>query len=243
MSKYLVCIIILFISSLAKSGDYQEYLLLHYSNYCSNYFDYFEKKYKIPKHLLRSISVVETGRWHSKAKIYLPWPWAVNQGGKSYYLKSKKEAIEKVKSMLQAGITNIDIGCMQINLHHHPKAFLNLTQAFDPKENIEYAANFLTKNYQASENWQAAIAAYHSQGSIGYDYAKRVLKIWSHHLNDKPKDSLCISNKDKTSVCQKEELISTSSDDKTIIVKHVEKKDFKRLKSPMITYSISNEQN
>ncbi len=238
MSKYLICIIIAFFSLNTCAGDYQEYLLLHYSNYCSNYFDHFEKKYNIPKHLLRSISIVETGRWHPEAKAYLPWPWAINQGGKSYYLKSKKEAIEKVKQMLQDGFTNIDIGCMQINLHHHPNSFTNLSQGFDPKENIEYAANFLKKNYQLSENWQAAIAAYHSQAPIGYDYAKKVLKIWSKYLQDTSKESWCIAGEGKASICKKEELIPTKSSD--IIVSNP-KKNLKRLKSPMITYSVTNE--
>ena len=189
MSKFLrliyVQISIIFFSCFANALDYSEYLFLHSSNQCSNYFDHFEHKHQIPQHLLRSISIVETGRWHPTAKIYLPWPWAVNQGGKSYYFNTKNEAIAKVKEMLELGLTNIDIGCMQINLHHHPEAFLNLNQAFEPRDNIAYAANFLIRHYQQSENWQEAIASYHSQAPIGQAYAMKVLKIWSDYKDNK----------------------------------------------------------
>ncbi|MEK6733930.1 MAG: lytic transglycosylase domain-containing protein, partial [Pseudomonadota bacterium] len=123
MNRILYYLCILFGSLCAHGIDYQDYLTLHNSNYCNNYFDHFEAKYQIPKHLLRSISIRETGRWFSKAKIYIPWPWSINQGGKSYYFSTKKEAVEKVRQMLKMGYTNIDIGCMQINLHHHQNAF------------------------------------------------------------------------------------------------------------------------
>ncbi len=240
--------IILFFSSFAQAFDYQEYLLLHNSHQCSNYFDHFEQKHQIPKHILHSISIVETGRWHSGAKLYLPWPWAINQGGKSYYLSSKREAIDKVKQMLKAGLTNIDIGCMQINLHHHPEAFANLNQAFEPKDNIAYAAAFLTRNYQQSQNWQQAIAFYHSQAPIGKTYAQKVLKIWANYNDNTPVNAYCTTSSGKitqcnnataknsiSSVANKEELplANTSGTNK--------KKDLTRMKSPMILYSIHDE--
>lgn len=253
---YLLFFFTIFYSLNSKAVDYQEYLLLHNSHQCGNYFDHVEGKYKIPKHLLRSISIVETGRWHSGAKIYLPWPWAINQGGKSYYMASKKEAIVKVKQMLEAGLTNIDIGCMQINLHHHPDAFLNLNDAFEPKNNIEYAANFLIRNYNQSQNWQQAIAFYHSQGPIGQDYAKKVLKKWSDYSENKLHYTHCNALDGKVTSCNnainkdvvykeldKEKLPLVNSNDTTegqLLFKNP-KMDVKRLKSSMILYSINNE--
>ncbi len=239
-------------SPFANAIDHQEYLLLHNSHHCSNYFDHFEQKNQIPQHLLRSISIVETGRWHSGAQIYLPWPWAVNQGGKSYYFPSKKEAVKKVKEMLELGITNIDIGCMQINLHHHPEAFLNLNQAFEPKDNIEYAATFLIKHYQQSQNWQQAVAAYHSKAPIGYTYAQKVLKIWSKYKDNKLHHSHCTSSNGSITACknattknhisklnEKEKLPLTRLSDTTNTIKT--RKELNRLKSNMISYSINKE--
>jgi hypothetical protein len=202
MSKLAIIILLAFWPFSSIAIDYQEYLFLHHSNKCSNYFEYFEQKNNIPENLLRSISTVESGRWHSKAKLYLSWPWAVNQGGKAYYFETKKEAIDGVKKMLEQGITNIDIGCMQINLHHHPSAFYNLNQAFEPKDNIEYASSFLKNHYNQSGNWKKAVAAYHSQLPIGEAYAEKVFKICTNYNSGKLAITPCTSDSGKLVSCK-----------------------------------------
>jgi hypothetical protein len=171
-------------------------------------------------------------------------------------MKSKKEAVVKVKQMLEDGLTNIDIGCMQINLHHHPDAFLNLNDAFEPKNNIEYAANFLIQNYNQSQNWQQAIAFYHSKGSVGQDYAMQVLKKWSDYSENKLNYTHCnaadgsviscnnATYKDKISKeLDKEKLPFINSADTNEVKRKIKnpKMDSKRLKSSMILYSIHNE--
>lgn len=234
--------------------SYQEYLYLHNSNQCSNYFEYVETKHNIPKDLLRAISVVETGRWHPTIQSYYLWPWAVNQGGKAYYFSSKEEAIEGVKKMLEKGLTSIDIGCMQINLHHHPDAFLNLSQAFEPKDNIEYAAAFLKRNYQKTNDWSKAVAAYHSQEDAGLAYAEKVLKIHNNYNNEKLSYAHCTSKIGEIISCNKEQKVyapprkenlpfSMVTVNNTIIPKLKPRKDQRRLKSNMIPYSINNELN
>lgn len=231
--------------------EYQEYLFLHSSNKCSNYFEYFEKKHNIPSHLLRAVSTVESGRWHSKSKLYLTWPWAVNQGGKAYYFESKSQAIKAVKKMLESGITNIDIGCMQINLHHHPSAFLNLNQAFDPKVNIGYAASFLKNNYNYSGNWFKAVAAYHSQLPVGEIYAKKVFKIHSKYIIGKIAIAPCINTVGKLASCndatnskidkEEEKEILPLGSRNTNLYRRKLSKNIKRLKSSMILYSTNSE--
>ena len=59
------------------------------SHKCSHFFPYFEKKFSIPANTLHSISLKETGKKHTKHKIVLVWPWAVNVEGKSHYFNSK----------------------------------------------------------------------------------------------------------------------------------------------------------
>ena len=73
---------------------------------------------------------------------------------------------------LQAqGMRSIDVGCMQVNLMHHPNAFASLDAAFDPVANALYAARFLNTLYGISGSWVKATAAYHSQTpAIGADY-------------------------------------------------------------------------
>jgi hypothetical protein len=43
-----------------------------------------------------------------------------------------------------AGITSLDVGCLQVNLAQHPDAFSTLAAAFDPVANADYGAAFLT---------------------------------------------------------------------------------------------------
>lgn len=123
----------------------------------------FEKQYQIKEHLLTTISSVETGRWNEKRQQRLAWPWTVNAQGKGSFFKTKAEAVREVKRLQAAGVKSIDVGCMQINLAYHPKAFKNVEEAFDPKKNVEYGAKFLKNLYSNKGNdWIKAAMAYHS---------------------------------------------------------------------------------
>jgi soluble lytic murein transglycosylase-like protein len=68
---------------------------------------------------------------------------------------------------------------MQVNLMHHPNAFVTLDQAFDPTANAQYAARFLNTLYGTNGSWLQATAAYHSQTpAIGAEYQQRVMARW-----------------------------------------------------------------
>lgn len=137
------------------------------SQKCSNIFSYFEKRYKIPKDTLYSISLRETQKAHSKHAIGITWPWTVtvNPSGKGYHFRNKTEAIKFAKNQLASGKESIDVGCMQINLKYHPDAFTSVEQAFSPRRNIAYGAKFLKEKYEQHGDWQKAIGAYHSGSS------------------------------------------------------------------------------
>jgi len=138
-----------------------------------------ERRYGIPARLLRAISLAETGRVDPRSKAMLAWPWAVNAGGQGSYPASKELAIATVRRLRAQGARNIDVGCMQVNLMHHPKAFPNLRTAFDPERNVAYAAQFLKELHAKTGSWIDAVAAYHSRVSDhGTPYMLRVLKIW-----------------------------------------------------------------
>lgn len=145
---------------------------------CVKHFRYFEKMLKIPQDTLYSISLQETGKQHSKKKIRISWPWTVNVDGEGFYFDSKKEAMLFVKSQMLKGKESIDVGCMQVNLKHHPDAFKSLDQAFDPKSNIYYGARFLVGKYQQLGSWAKAVAHYHSATPhLGEKYKDSVVKI------------------------------------------------------------------
>ena len=95
--------------------------------------------------------------------------------GAGHVLRLKAEAITAVRSLQASGVRSIDVGCMQVNLMHHPDAFASLDEAFDPMRNALYAGRFLGSLYQRSSNWIVAAGWYHSATTeLAADYIKRV---------------------------------------------------------------------
>jgi hypothetical protein len=147
---------------------------------CTQYFPVEEKKNSIPTHLLAAIATTESGRYHKTLGMNVPWPWTINVEGKGYYFDSKAEAIAQTQNYLARGYRSIDVGCMQVNLKHHPKAFANLNQAFDPATNVAYSAKFLRENYASFGDWIKATAAYHSRTPVhGQRYLGEIERSWN----------------------------------------------------------------
>ena len=138
-----------------------------------------ERERHIPRHLLGAIALAETGRWDEERRANFAWPWTVTAGGKGKYFETKQQAISEVRRLRSKGRTNIDVGCMQINLHYHPQAFKNLDQAFDPAVNVAYAADFLQSRYADSRSWVDAAASYHSTTpQLKRAYKIKILGLW-----------------------------------------------------------------
>ncbi len=153
---------------------------------CQIAVDKAEKNYQIKSNLLQTIASVESGRWNAQAGKRVAWPWTVHANGKGRYYKSKAEAIAAVKDMQQKGITNIDVGCMQINLKYHGKAFANLEEAFDPEKNVAYSAKFLRKLYKRNkQNWTKTAMHYHSRNlRRGTNYKNRLEKHYAQYVRE-----------------------------------------------------------
>ena len=138
-----------------------------------------EKKNGIPRYLLKSISLAETGRWDSLKQANVAWPWTVTALGVGNYFKNKAEALEYVRFLKDNAITNIDVGCMQVNLYYHGNAFASLEDAIDPSTNVSYAARFLKSLYQSEKSWIKAAGFYHSKTPKHYEsYKLKILKQW-----------------------------------------------------------------
>ena len=78
-----------------------------------------ERAEGIPPGLVRAVTLVELGRWLAEDRRTQAWPWTVTAGPETYYLASKHEALRKVKELRARGRSNIDVGCMQVNLGYH----------------------------------------------------------------------------------------------------------------------------
>ena len=134
----------------------------------------------IPAGLLTAIGHVESGRIDPVSGAVQSWPWTINAAGAGHFFATKAEAVAAVTALRARGVASIDVGCMQVNLMHHPAAFVTLEEAFDPLANALYAARFLNELFSSTGDWPAAAAAYHSQTrEIGAAYKEKVLAAWT----------------------------------------------------------------
>ena len=154
---------------------------------CAAAIAFAEKARSIPIHLLQAISLTESGRWSDAHGAFVAWPWTVMAEGKGRYHASKDRAIAAVQALQARGVTNIDVGCMQVNLYYHGDSFSSLEEAFDPIHNVAYAAVFLTTLRQERNSWIRAVKEYHStEHARQRAYKNRVMAVWDALKKDRP---------------------------------------------------------
>lgn len=130
---------------------------------------FFEKKYDIPQNLLVAIAKVESA----------VSPWAINAPGRSRIFHNKNAALNYIKSLQQQGVTNINVGYMQINLASHRRKFKNLEETLTPYYNIAYAAHLIKRLYLRYGSWETAVRYYHSFSSEhNVIYQQKVYNTW-----------------------------------------------------------------
>jgi hypothetical protein len=139
-----------------------------------------EQRYHLPHGLLAAISRVETGRPMPVTGDRQPWPWSVNADGETLFFDTRAEAVAETQFRLDQARTGhgphfVDIGCMQVDISIHRKAFATLTDAFNPTTNATYAAQLLSSLHHKKANWTAASQNYHSATpSLGVPYGASV---------------------------------------------------------------------
>ena len=139
-----------------------------------------ERTQAIPARLLTAISLAESGRRADDSGEIIAWPWTINAEGEGRFFATKAAAIAAVKKLRARGVTSIDVGCMQVNLHHHPGAFASLDDAFDPEHNVAYAAQFLKELKDDTRSWTMAIGYYHSTTrELNMPYRNKVYRLWA----------------------------------------------------------------
>lgn len=118
------------------------------------------RKTGVPLRLLLAVTLTETGR--SRDGALQPWPWALNRGGEGFWFPTEAEALAVLSDALAQGVTNIDVGCFQLNHRWHAAAFASAEQMLDPRANALYAARLLARHAADEGDWIAAAGAYHS---------------------------------------------------------------------------------
>jgi hypothetical protein len=138
-----------------------------------------ERERGLPPRLLAAIGRVESGRRDPQTGNTHPWPWVINAEGRGSFFPDKAAAIAAVRALQAEGVRSIDVGCLQVNLRHHPQAFASLEDAFDPLANARYAARFLGELQASRGDWLQAAGGYHSQTpGFAEPYRARVAAAW-----------------------------------------------------------------
>lgn len=146
---------------------------------CDYHIKRMEKEQGIPAQLLLAIAKVESGHFDKQSNRMIAWPWSINVQGKGYKFRSKQEAIKAIKTHLANGIKSIDVGCMQVNLAYHGDMFNSIEEAIEPKNNVEYAAQFLRGLRDEHASWTTAVAHYHSATPAHHiPYRQKVFEMW-----------------------------------------------------------------
>lgn len=124
-------------------------------------------QYHIPTELLYAIALNESGaKLHSG--VIKPWPWTLNVNGKPHRYATRQQATQALKTYLKQGITNIDIGLMQVSWKYHQRELLDPSLAFDPYFNLDIGAGLLQHEHHLNTNWLTAAGHYHSPGTRWY---------------------------------------------------------------------------
>jgi hypothetical protein len=153
--------------------------LIEQSALCSAATHAAEQKWHLPAGLLGSIAKAESGRPITAMSDIRPWPWTIDADGTGLFLDSKQAAVAWVAQQTPQH-RYIDVGCMQVDLAMHPRAFASLAEAFDPTANADYAARYLTELYQneSGGSWDIAVGLYHSHTTfLAAAYRERVAMV------------------------------------------------------------------
>lgn len=138
-----------------------------------------ERAQGIPPGLMHAVALAESGRWLEHERTTQAWPWTVTSSRDSFQLPSMAAALQKVRQLQAMGRSNIDVGCMQVNLGYHGHAFASLAAALEPATNVDYAARFLKRLREETRSWDRATARYHSNDPArGKAYRDRVYRLW-----------------------------------------------------------------
>jgi soluble lytic murein transglycosylase-like protein len=132
------------------------------------------ERYGVPPLVLYGVALQESAQLFGDA--VLPWPWTLNVQGTGRRYASHAQAATSMRSLIAAGIRNIDAGLMQVNWGWHRAQLIDPVQALDPYPNIAVGAQILRAHFAQTGQWHEAIGRYHSPGNAqrAAEYARRV---------------------------------------------------------------------
>lgn len=151
---------------------------------CTDSAQYASERTGVPLAILLALTLAETGQSTFNKGSLSAWPWAVQSGQQGNWFPDSRSAISFIKSLVEQGRSNIDIGCFQLNVHWHGAAFQNIEEMISPNNNALYAAGFLQRLYQQTGDWRSAVGRYHSNNAERAEgYIRRLKSLYAAYLS------------------------------------------------------------
>lgn len=145
------------------------------------------EEYSIPKEEFFAIALTESGIT-TEEYGYGVWPWALNIDEKSYFPRTKEEALSKINEALSQGTERIAVGTMQVFWQFHKAKFnYNPSYVLDPATNLRLGATVFDSALNRASSVHEAIGFYYAgysakNQSKANDYAKKVYKNLNGYL-------------------------------------------------------------
>ena len=117
----------------------------------------------VPRDIIYKVARLESGR--NVGGRYVSWPWSLNNGGEGHFFNDSSTALSELSKFRAQGRTNIDVGCMQLNIRWHAEFFDSEEQMMNPLDNVRYAARYLEQLYKETGSWETAVKFYHSRNA------------------------------------------------------------------------------
>jgi soluble lytic murein transglycosylase-like protein len=129
-------------------------------------------------YLLYAVALVESAR--VSGGWARPWPWALNQAGRTSYPATSGAALARMRDSLAAGRQVIDVGLMQVNVHWHGRRVESLDALLDPVTNVLLGADILAEAIASAPGDLAlGVGRYHAwqDRPAAYRYGRKVLAL------------------------------------------------------------------
>lgn len=136
-------------------------------------------RHQIDPYILYAVALVESHK-HGDQNHVSPWPWAINNAGKSFIPCNQQEAKALLNQMLDQGKRNIDVGIMQVNLRWHGHRVAKPEQLLIPSTNLEIGASVLSEAIQSvPDNLAHGIGRYYSWKNepAAIQYGQKVIAL------------------------------------------------------------------